>query len=159
MFKAVWVHCAQDSMLLPGTSKFTASHLGIAYVLKQRNGTVAPANPSIAVHPAVILDYRCYVVNGTIGRELPPRVGKCLASMGRMSPLQLMKRYGLPDEETAGFLKTRAEGEAWWCRGRAFGDFNSSHAMLTLPHPASCSAPRCSSCTSCVVHCWQAATW
>lgn len=112
MFKAVWVHCAQDSMLLPGTAKFTSSHLGNAYVLKLRNGTVAPSDPSTSVHPAVMLDYRCYVANGTIGRQLPPRLGKCLGSMGRMSPKQLMQHYGLPDEESAGFLRTRADGEA-----------------------------------------------
>jgi hypothetical protein len=146
-------------MLLPGTSKFTASHLGIAYVLKQRNGTVPPNNPRLAVHPAVILDYRCYVANGTIGRELPPRVGKCLASMGRMSPQQLMQRYGLPDEETAGALKTRAEGEArqcWPCTR----DLDIPLAMLTrMMHPASCSAPPCSSSTSCVVPLLAVSLW
>jgi hypothetical protein len=110
MFKAVWTKCAYDSLLLPSSQKFEASHLGNSYVLKQRNGTVPPANPLEAVHPAVVLDYRCWVPNGVIGRTLPPKLGACLATMSKLSAADVMERYGLPDEESAGFLRMRATG-------------------------------------------------
>jgi hypothetical protein len=110
MFKSVWTRCAYDSLLLPSSQKFEASHLGNSYVLKQRNGTVPPANPKEFVHPAVVLDYRCWVPNGVIGRTMPPRLGQCLTAMHKLSAADVMERYGLPDEESAGFLKMRATG-------------------------------------------------
>lgn len=113
IFKSVWPKCAFDSMLLPTSSKYQASHLGYGYVLKQHGrGGKSPTNSSVAVHPALLLDYRCWVPKGKIGRQLPPKLGTCLADIRKMAVHDVMERYGLPDEEAAGHLKTRATGAA-----------------------------------------------
>ncbi len=66
--------------------------------------------PQAWANVPLLLDYRCYVEGGKLGKRWPPRVGQCLEKLSQLSVQQVQQQYGMPDMTTTLALKNRTQG-------------------------------------------------
>lgn len=71
--------------------------------------------PQCWANPPLLLDYRCYVKDGKIGKNWLPGVGKCLQKLNGMTAEDIMHSYGFPNLLTATALKNRSQGNTGPC--------------------------------------------
>ena len=67
--------------------------------------------PQTWANVPLLLDYRCYVQGGQLGKSWPPAVGQCLQRLSTKSAEAIMHEYGFPNMLTASALKNRTLGE------------------------------------------------
>jgi len=99
--------CGMDSILLPTTKKYTINVMENAWVLKFKDW--GNKIPQCWANPPLLLDYRCYVKDGKIGKDWLPGVGRCLKKLHGMTPEAIMHSYGFPNLLTASALKNRSQ--------------------------------------------------
>ncbi|MEW5319050.1 MAG: hypothetical protein WDW38_010226 [Sanguina aurantia] len=98
-----WVKCGVDSIFLPGTQENEIVRFGGDWVGKRRGGA-----PRRYANPMILLDYRCYVPNGLIGRAYPPALKQCLEKLSSMGAREIQDSYGFPMLRNAEVLLSRA---------------------------------------------------
>ncbi|GIL86258.1 hypothetical protein Vretifemale_14600 [Volvox reticuliferus] len=98
-----WVNCAMDSIFLPGTQKNMVITWGGNVAFKIRHAQVRRS-----INPMVVLDYRCYVEGGRIGKNYDPKMRQCLTKLRDMTPKQIQLEYGFPYVSSAAILQQRA---------------------------------------------------
>uniref|UniRef100_A0A7S0RET0 PI3K/PI4K catalytic domain-containing protein n=1 Tax=Chlamydomonas leiostraca TaxID=1034604 RepID=A0A7S0RET0_9CHLO len=101
-----WKNCGFDSILLPTTQKNEIVRFSNQFVLKYVTAENAPQG---VADPQLLLDYRCYVKDGKIGKDWLPGVGRCLKKLHGMTPEAIMHSYGFPNLLTASALKNRSQ--------------------------------------------------
>lgn len=101
-----WMPCQEVKKQIVQCVGVNACRYGGNWVFKMRD-----AQPRKSLNPLVLLDYRCYVEGGKLGKNYPPEVKQCLSKLSRMSPQQVVQEYGFPDEHAAHVLQKRASGE------------------------------------------------
>jgi hypothetical protein len=60
--------------------------------------------------PQLLLDYRCWVEGGEVGKNYPPKMKQCLARIAGMTHTEVEREYGMPNNKTAFNLWQRAKG-------------------------------------------------
>ncbi|GMH46039.1 hypothetical protein BSKO_14003 [Bryopsis sp. KO-2023] len=92
-----------STIFLPSSAEHTFRAVGKRYAKYNKKGfeTSTPA-------PHVMMDYRCHVPGGKIGKNFPPKVKQCLTKFKNMDVEGLLYAFGLIDSKSANFLKTRA---------------------------------------------------
>lgn len=61
-----------------------------------------------SLNPMAVLDYRCYVEGGRIGRNYDPQLRQCLTKLAGMTPKEIQLAYGFPYVASATVLQQRA---------------------------------------------------
>ena len=96
-----WRRCAVDSVLIPGSEKYTIAFFGNAHV----HGNSPPQK---SVNPQVLLDYRCHAPDGKIGTSYPHKFTKCIKWLSDAKIAAVRERYGFESDSDAEFLVKRA---------------------------------------------------
>lgn len=102
--------CGIDSILLPTTKKYVINVMENAWVHKFKNW--GSKIPQCWANPPLLLDYRCYVKDGKLGKNYPPQVKTCLESLSKLSAKQILDKYNMPSMMEAQALKNRSQ--AMW---------------------------------------------
>jgi hypothetical protein len=96
---------------LPGQAQHPAVP---APPLPSRQQLLSPTSSSrpsaLQANPLMMLDYRCHVDNGKIGKSFWPKLEQCLKKIGAMSPAQVYETYGYPELKIAEAVQQRARG-------------------------------------------------
>ncbi|GIL79952.1 hypothetical protein Vretimale_12814 [Volvox reticuliferus] len=98
---------AADSILLPTTKKYTINVMENAWIHKFPNW--GNKVPMCWANVALLLDYRCYVPGGQMGKNLPPQVSQCVARISALNPDSVMQEFGLPAHHMAEALYNRSK--------------------------------------------------
>ncbi|KAG2449982.1 hypothetical protein HYH02_000086 [Chlamydomonas schloesseri] len=117
VYATAWRRCGIDSLLVPTTQKFMINHLGFFYVLKypQKN---PPRGPAKFLSPLLLMDYRCHVPGGAIGKSFTPELTQCLTHISSLSAEAILEQYGYPVIRMADAVRNRsrdllAHGYEW----------------------------------------------
>ncbi|KAG2429084.1 hypothetical protein HXX76_011324 [Chlamydomonas incerta] len=117
VYATAWRRCGIDSLLVPTTQKFMINHLGFFYVLKypQKN---PPRGPAKFLSPLLLMDYRCHVPGGAIGKSFTPELTQCLAHISSLTAEDILQQYGYPVIRMADAVRNRsrdllAHGYEW----------------------------------------------
>ncbi|KAL6763593.1 hypothetical protein V8C86DRAFT_2491886 [Haematococcus lacustris] len=102
-----WRRCGIDSMLLPTTQKFMINHLGFFYVLKYPQKD-PPQTWTKNPNPLVLLDYRCHVEGGAIGKRFFPKLEQCMRHIGSMQAAEIQALYGYPNIRMSDAIRNRS---------------------------------------------------
>ncbi|KAJ9522716.1 hypothetical protein QJQ45_019883, partial [Haematococcus lacustris] len=102
-----WRRCGIDSMLLPTTQKFMINHLGFFYVLKYPQKD-PPQTWTKNPNPLVLLDYRCHVDGGAIGKRFFPKLEQCMRHIGSMQAAEIQALYGYPNIRMSDAIRNRS---------------------------------------------------
>ncbi|KAG1655370.1 hypothetical protein FOA52_012097 [Chlamydomonas sp. UWO 241] len=128
--------CGVDSVFVPTTELYQETLLGTEFVDREIEIAEAKTNP---VDPLVLLDYRCWVDGGKIGKSYPPQVHQCLSSIASHSVADNQEHFGFPDPRPAWSLTMRA-------RAMLTDGFESAYLICepsNLPHKRHALQPPC----------------
>ena len=96
-----WRRCAVDSIMIPGSEKFTIVRYGNSHL----NGKQSPQKN---MNIQTLLDYRCHAPNGEIGTYYPHKFTECAKWLSDNTPAAISNRFGFAKTEEAEFVKKRA---------------------------------------------------
>ncbi|KAG2488690.1 hypothetical protein HYH03_012691 [Edaphochlamys debaryana] len=106
--------CGSDSMLLPGNRYHTRLRTGYwgthpwgvweTYRRQEKNTSFCTG----PIDVQVLLDYRCLVPEGRIGRAYPEGLAACMRQLASHPVLDIMEHYGFTTRKPAEILKRRA---------------------------------------------------
>ncbi|KAK3255550.1 hypothetical protein CYMTET_35274 [Cymbomonas tetramitiformis] len=105
-----WRPCQVDSIFLPTTEKFEIARAGWRHIGSKGKEPMAK-HPN----PLRILDYRCHVTGGAIGKDYPPNLKlrhvaqTCLQKLASVDERTLELGLNLPEKRHAGILRERAQ--------------------------------------------------
>jgi hypothetical protein len=104
-----WRDCGIDSMLIPTTQKYEINRLGYFYVMKYPPEDPPKDRDTGSANPMILLDYRCHVDGGKIGKNYWPKLTQCLKKLSGMTPDEVLQTYGYPEKEMAAAVNQRAK--------------------------------------------------
>eukprot|EP00955_Chlamydomonas_euryale_P078200 363107-Chlamydomonas_euryale.AAC.3 len=107
VYATAWRKCGIDSMIVPTTQKFMINHLGFFYVLKYPQSD-PPKTWVTQPNPLLLLDYRCHVDGGEIGRNFPPSLQQCMRDLAKMDAETITREYGYPAMRMADAIRNRS---------------------------------------------------
>lgn len=96
-----WRRCAVDSVMIPGSEKFTIVRYGNNHVHGEQP-------PQKNMNIQVLLDYRCHAPGGKLGENYPPAFRRCAAMLRESSVQEIADRFGFEELKEASFVKKRA---------------------------------------------------
>lgn len=101
-----------DSTLVPTTMKYTITRLGAPYTLKEE----VDVKPRMFFRVSVLFDYRCAFDGGLMGRQYPPQVQQCLATLSTMDVRQVKIKDRSVDSRRFSSV------QALWIKDRLVGN-------------------------------------
>ncbi|GLI62170.1 hypothetical protein VaNZ11_004750 [Volvox africanus] len=107
VYATAWRKCGIDSLLVPTTQKFMINHLGFFYVLKYPHAN-PPRAPVKFLSPMLLLDYRCHVPGGSIGKNFTTELNECLTHISSLSAEVIQEQYGYPVLRMADAVRNRS---------------------------------------------------
>lgn len=96
-----WRRCAVDSVMIPGSEKYTIARYGNSHVFGN-------SPPTRDVNVQTLFDYRCHVPNGEIGGMYPSKFKTCIKWLSNATVPSIVERFGFTADDDAKFVRERA---------------------------------------------------
>jgi hypothetical protein len=96
-----WRRCVVDSVMIPGSEKYTIARYG-------NNHVFGNSPPTRDVNVQTLLDYRCHVPNGEIGGMYPFKFKTCIKWLSNATVPSIVERFGFTADDDAKFVRERA---------------------------------------------------
>jgi hypothetical protein len=152
MFGRGWRACVAESVLIPGSEKFSIARFSNSHVNGHASANKASSSRSVSL--SVMLDYRCHAKNGFLGKDsYGEGIDKCLKKLSEMSVNEAIDQFGFSEQADAKFVLARAKGLRElgferailnWQRNSNLKSVGIGKNFRSFPWPNTCCYPKLS---------------